>query len=286
MKSEWTEETGIPQVDVILADEYAMGSDYRIHRTKGTRDWLLIFTTSGCGLVRMGAGFYRLPPGSAVLFRPGVKHDYGTDPKAGSWGLLWAHFEPSPAWRVWLESWPQVSSGVAVQSFGSTAEDMAAALRRTVRARRRTVPGAIEFARNALEEALLWANAARSEGPWATMDYRVRRAMDYLTERVDRPFVMSELARHCGLSASRLSHCFKKQTGETPQRFSEAVRMERARHLLEGTQATVSEVAAACGYDDPFYFSRRFVRALGRSPTAWRSRREHRLGGVLQSPGA
>lgn len=270
MKPEWTEETGIPQVDVILADEYAMGPDYRIHRSQGTRDWLLIFTTSGCGLVRTESGEYHLPSGSAVLFRPGVKHDYATDPKAGGWCLLWAHFEASPSWRVWLESWPQMARGVAVQSFGSMADDMAAALRRTVRARRRTVPGAIEFARNALEEALLWANAARSEGPWATMDCRVRRAMDYLTERIDRPFVMRELARHCGLSASRLAHCFKAQTGETPQRFSEAVRLERARHLLEGTKATVAEVAAACGYEDQFYFSRRFTNALGRSPTDWR----------------
>jgi len=55
--------------------------------------------------------------------------------------------------------------------------------------------------------------------------------------------------------------------GTTPQRFAERLRLDHARHLLERTNLSVSEVAAEVGFDDPFYFSRRFKRAFGKAPS-------------------
>jgi len=99
----------------------------------------------------------------------------------------------------------------------------------------------------------------------------VRRAIDYLAAQFREPFQMEKLAQHSGLSVSRLAHLFTKQTGLSPQRFLERHRMQVASRLLRMTEFTVTEVAADVGYEDPFYFSNRFRRYSGKSPSQYRA---------------
>lgn len=254
----------------MMTDEFDQGEDYRVRREAGTEDWLWIVTVAGAGLVRAGGERRRVGPGEAVLFRPGAGHDYGTDREVGHWRLAWVHFYPRAHWLAWLTGWPEVAAGVSVMGLGAAGEAVLGAMRRAMRDSRRPVPGAIDFGLNGLEEAWLWAETSRAGGRWARVDERVRRAMDYLAEKVDEPFEMERLARGCGCSVSRLAHRFKEETGESPQRFSEGLKMERAKGLLARTTATVGEVAQACGYEDAFYFSRRFAKATGQSPSGWR----------------
>ena len=56
--------------------------------------------------------------------------------------------------------------------------------------------------------------------------------------------------------------------------YQTALRMARARQLLDRTAAPVAEIAREVGYEDPFYFSRRFQRHHGMSPTQFRRRDE------------
>jgi AraC family transcriptional regulator, arabinose operon regulatory protein len=256
----------------ILADAYVRGPDYTNWRPKGSGDWLLILTVDGAGRIQVGAREHRLGRGQAVLFAPGAEQDYATEPAAGRWELAWAHFQPRAHWRAWL-AWPQIARGVGVLALEPVelGQAMETALRRASALSRRSLAGAGDLAMNALEEALLWADEARAGSQWARVDARVRRAMDFLGAQVDEAFSMARLARHCGLSESRLAHLFTRETGTSPQRFAEEVKLERARQLLRRTTSTVGEVAAACGYADAFYFARRFAKATGQSPSAWRT---------------
>jgi AraC family transcriptional regulator of arabinose operon len=257
-------------VDTILADEFECGPAYAVGRSRGTPDWLLILTIAGEGLIRTSKTTHRLPAGHAVLYAPGTPQDYRTAPGGAPWRIAWAHFLPRAHWQAWLSGWPHVAPGTALLDLTVSREEVTAALRRTAQARRRPIPGAADFALNALEEALLWADSIRGGSRWARGDERVRRAMDYLATTVDEPFSLNEVARHCGLSPSRLANRFRAQTGQSLQRYSEGLRMDRARLLLMQTPATVAEVASACGYADAFYFTRRFTLATGKCPSAWR----------------
>jgi len=78
------------------------------------------------------------------------------------------------------------------------------------------------------------------------------------------------LAHRCGLSEGAFRSAFRRTTGELPHRFFERRRMAVARQMLQETELSVAEIAAACGYDDPFHFSRVCKRVTGRPPTAWR----------------
>ncbi len=67
----------------------------------------------------------------------------------------------------------------------------------------------------------------------ARLDERVQRAMDYFAVRPTEPFSLAPLARHCGLSASRFSHLFREQTGETPQVYAEELRLRLPRGTMD-----------------------------------------------------
>jgi AraC family transcriptional regulator of arabinose operon len=257
----------------LVADEFRRGRSYTNRRPHGSGDWLLIYTVAGAGRITTDAGHGPTRPGECILYAPGDFQDYRTDPATGRWHLLWSHFVPKPAWHPWLR-WPVNAAGVRslLLDRGEVRESFARAMQRTIRIIQRRPPNAEDFAANALEEALLWAHLASSRGDWMRIDPRVRKAMDYLAANMRQPFELETLARHCGLSVSRLAHLFTAEAGVSPQRFFEQQRMRQAGQLLRVTGLGIAEVAAEVGYDDPFYFSNRFRRHWGKSPTQYRRR--------------
>jgi AraC family transcriptional regulator of arabinose operon len=257
------------------AGEFDRGRSYTNWRPRGSGDWLLIYTQAGSGCITTTSGSLTTRPGDVLLYAPGDRQDYKTDPSMGRWHLLWAHFTPKPGWLSWLR-WPVGTHGLKTLSLekGEVRDSFSAAMQRMIRIFRRRLPNAADFAGNALEEALLWAHVTASRGDWMRTDPRVRRAMDYLAANLRQPFQLETLARHCGLSVSRLAHLFKSEASISPQQFFEQERMAQASQLLRQTGLGIAEVAAEVGYDDPFYFSNRFRRYAGKSPTQFRRQKK------------
>lgn len=258
-----------------IADEFRRGRTYTNWRPRGTDDWLMIYTVEGAGFLTTASREGRTRPGDVTLYAPGEYHDYKTDPQTGRWHLLWTHFKPKPSWHPWLR-WPTGPHGVKSLHLekGEIQDGFVGAMRRMIQIFRRRLPSARDFAVNALEEALLWAHVSASRGDWMRTDPRVRSAMDYLTANLQQPFRLEITARHCGLSVSRLAHLFKSETGASPQQFFEQQRMWHAGQLLRLTGLGIGEVAAEVGYEDPFYFSNRFRRYAGKSPSQFRGQKK------------
>jgi AraC family transcriptional regulator of arabinose operon len=270
-------ETPHRPVEAIMASEFDQGVGYANWRPRGSGDWLLIYTVEGAGCISIGDAQHVISSGQAVLFAPGAAQDYRTDEAAGRWRLLWAHFNPRPQWRAWIR-WPEIGRGVGrvTLSAGEIQAGFEGAMKRTVGALRASHGDAAEFALNALEEALLWAQRGGEGHPQAKLDPRVRKCMDYLAAHPAAPFRLDELAKHCGLSESRLSHLFREETGETPQVYSEELRLRLAQQLLVHSGLRVNEVAAETGFADPFYFAKRFRKFAKCSPSDYRSREARR----------
>lgn len=83
---------------------------------------------------------------------------------------------------------------------------------------------------------------------------------------------MSDLAKHLGLSTTRTAHAVKEATGSSFVALRDALRMERARELLQSTYHKVSHVAAECGFESPQYFHRFFRKQAGVTPLAFRKK--------------
>ncbi|MEU6860368.1 AraC family transcriptional regulator [Glycomyces sp. NPDC046736] len=100
---------------------------------------------------------------------------------------------------------------------------------------------------------------------------RLLRARDAIDRDFARPLDVPALARVALMSPAHFSRRFRDTFGETPHRYLQRRRIERACALLRDTSTTVTEVALAVGFDSLGTFSRTFTAIIGRSPTKYRS---------------
>jgi AraC-like DNA-binding protein len=89
-------------------------------------------------------------------------------------------------------------------------------------------------------------------------------------DRLAEPWTLERIAADVGYTANYLNDLTRAHTGRTIGSWIADMRMARARTALEHTELPVADIGAACGYDDPAYFSRVFRRAHGVPPMTWR----------------
>lgn len=261
--------TSSPRVDWLDAGAVAESAGYRVIRSRGVSDHLLIHSRAGGGRFgSAGAPDLSAGPGTVTLLAPGTPHDYGIAADSRAWDLAFCHFRPRPEWRLLLD-WPQERPGIGRLVLGDVvAGRVGEALDRAGYHSRSTQRRARLFAMNALEQALLWCD---SQNPRAGLvDERLVRALEHLDRHLHEPLGVGDLARVAHLSPSRFAHLFAAQLGETPGAYLERQRMTVARQLLEQTDRAVADVAASVGYADALYFSTRFRRHFGDPPTTYR----------------
>lgn len=103
-------------------------------------------------------------------------------------------------------------------------------------------------------------------------DVVVASARRFIYERMsDRTLQMSDIAAHCGVSRRLLETRFAQAVGRTLLQELTAIRMERARTLLRETSETVTDISAACGFNEANYFTKTFRLHHGRSPQVYRA---------------
>lgn len=96
----------------------------------------------------------------------------------------------------------------------------------------------------------------------------VKRALDYIKENYTREITLELLSRACGVTPAHLSRAIKRETGVGFNEYLNALRLQRAEFMLRNENGkSVSDIAFACGFNDSNYFSYRFKRAYGVSPT-------------------
>ncbi|MDR2202099.1 MAG: AraC family transcriptional regulator [Clostridiales bacterium] len=90
---------------------------------------------------------------------------------------------------------------------------------------------------------------------------------DYIRNHYAANITLEFLERKFYISKFYLIRAFKKYCGATPMQFLNAVRIEKAKHLLETTNLKVADVAGAVGFYNSAYFAKLFKRATGLTPT-------------------
>ena len=120
--------------------------------------------------------------------------------------------------------------------------------------------------------AAVWRLRESKASRWGAGD-RVEQSIAHMSQRLDEPVQVSTLAALVNMSPSHYRVVFKRQTGLAPIDYFIRLRMNQARHLLEDSSMSVKEVAAALGYEDPFYFSRVFKSVNHVAPSDYRAAR-------------
>jgi AraC-like DNA-binding protein len=98
------------------------------------------------------------------------------------------------------------------------------------------------------------------------------RARDAIDRDYAQPLHIPTLARIAAVSEAHFIRTFRATFGETPHRYLQRRRIERAMALLRDTDTPVTDICHLVGFASLGTFSRTFQSLIGRSPSAYRRR--------------
>lgn len=99
---------------------------------------------------------------------------------------------------------------------------------------------------------------------------RVKRALTYARENLGNALSVEELAEAASLSPRQFSRVFREETGQSPAKAVEALRLEAARIMLEEGRHAMDTVARDTGFADRDRMRRAFLRSYGQPPSSLR----------------
>ncbi|GGT11905.1 GlxA family transcriptional regulator [Streptomyces purpureus] len=100
----------------------------------------------------------------------------------------------------------------------------------------------------------------------------LRELQAWIADHPEADLSVEALAARARLSPRHFARAFQAETGTTPGRYVDRVRLEHARRLLEESADGVQEVARAAGYGTPEAMRRAFVKAMDTAPAEYRRR--------------
>jgi AraC-like DNA-binding protein len=108
--------------------------------------------------------------------------------------------------------------------------------------------------------------------PTEDSNRRMLRARDVIDRDYARPLDIRALSRVASVSEAHFIRTFRATFGETPHRYLQRRRVERAMALLRVTDRSVTDVCFSVGFTSLGTFSRTFRAIVGESPSAHRRR--------------
>jgi len=100
------------------------------------------------------------------------------------------------------------------------------------------------------------------------------RARDAIDRAYAHPLDIHELARVASVSEAHFIRTFRATFGETPHRYLQRRRVERAMFKLRETDRSVTDICLDVGFNSLGTFSRTFHDILGMTPTEYRTRND------------
>lgn len=95
---------------------------------------------------------------------------------------------------------------------------------------------------------------------------RIQSALAYARQNLNARLTVEELAAAAHLSPRQFSRAFQAETGQSPAKAVEQLRVEAARVMVEQSRHSIDQIATQTGFADPERMRRAFLRAFGQPP--------------------
>jgi AraC-like DNA-binding protein len=102
------------------------------------------------------------------------------------------------------------------------------------------------------------------------VDFRIRKALDFIRQSSATNPTVAQVAAHVGLSRSRFFEQFRRCMGISPLHYIDWVRMSHAIQLLGESTKPLADIAAQLGFDEHSNFTRFFTQHMGVPPSEFR----------------
>lgn len=120
-----------------------------------------------------------------------------------------------------------------------------------------------------LNQIITLVRSAQSESQYSEKSI-VDEVCRYIIDNLEADCSTESLAKQFHFSTNYLRHIFKKQTGTTVLAFKTAQIIKKAKLLLRMSDDKITDIAAACGFDNSSYFTEVFLKEVGVSPKEYR----------------
>lgn len=250
---------------------YPPVDNHLVDRQSPLESHVLIYCVGGEGWCVYKGRRQMVKRQSFVVLPAGEAHAYGNREKS-SWEIYWVHFKGEQA--------ETMAERLCAGKFGI---GIALSPKREFLQLFQQIIADLEL--EASREAYSFANT-RLWHLLGDMVYRrrfdlggegraIERSLEIMKARVEETLTLSELTSELGLSATYFCRLFKQRMEQAPIDYFIRLKIQRACQYLDFSDIAVQEVAAAIGYDDPYYFSRVFKRIMGVSPLQYRKGNQH-----------
>ncbi|WP_322616642.1 GlxA family transcriptional regulator [Pseudomonas sp. BIC9C] len=95
---------------------------------------------------------------------------------------------------------------------------------------------------------------------------RIQTVLGYAREHLAQPLSVEQLAQVANLSPRQFSRAFRAETGQSPAKAIENLRLEAARQMLERGRLTLDQIALETGFADRRRMRETFLRVFGQPP--------------------
>ncbi len=99
---------------------------------------------------------------------------------------------------------------------------------------------------------------------------RFASLLSWAREHLEAPLTVEDLADQAGMSSRHFTRTFIAETGTTPSKAVERLRIEVARQRVQSSSEAIERVAQSTGFRDPERMRRAFIRAFGQPPQSLR----------------
>ncbi len=100
----------------------------------------------------------------------------------------------------------------------------------------------------------------------------LRALLQWVEANLSRELTVHELARRAAMTPRTFARRFKAATGTTPLQWVLHQRVVAAQQMLETTNASIDEIAGACGFGSAAVLRQHFTRVVGTTPSTYRTR--------------
>ena len=107
--------------------------------------------------------------------------------------------------------------------------------------------------------------------------------LSWARERLDQALTVERLAEQAGMSARHFTRAFIAETGATPSKAIERLRVDVARQGVQDGSEAIERIAEAAGFRDPERMRRAFIRSFGQPPQAMRRAARAAMTGEMRS---
>jgi AraC family L-rhamnose operon regulatory protein RhaS len=112
----------------------------------------------------------------------------------------------------------------------------------------------------------------RQSRPWESSGsvaagHRVSRALEFIEEHFSDPINIEDIVSHSQVSRRHFFRLFEQAVGVSPMEYLKKLRLQKAASMLLTTNASVTQIAFACGFNDSNYFSSLYHKEFGMSPS-------------------